>query len=303
MSQFNFDATNIPQDAGGFGEPLPLSWYQMVIDESEMKDTSKGGAMLALRFSVMQGQYANRKAFNNYNVRNSNPQTEEIAKKQLSTICHAIGQLTLSDSAQLHNRPMWVKLGIEAGDAKPEGGKYPDRNRIVTIKPIDFAPPASEGINGEGGPAYTGGGAAAPAPSAAAANAGNPFATVAAPAPVAAAAPVAATPVAAPVPAAPVAPPVPAAPVAPAAPAFPPEGWLAHPTSPGWFYKGQEVLTEADLRARMAPAVPAAPAIPAAPALPVAPAPVAAAPVAAAPAAANPAAAAQTLTPPWAAGQ
>lgn len=36
----------------------------------------------------------------------------------------------------------------------------------------------------------------------------------------------------------------------PVAAVFPPEGWLAHPGAPGYFYKGQEVLTEADLRAR-----------------------------------------------------
>jgi len=54
----------------------------------------------------------------------------------------------------------------------------------------------------------------------------------------------------------PVAPPAPPAPMAappppPPAP-FPPPGWAAHPASPGWFYKGQEVLTEADLRQRAA---------------------------------------------------
>lgn len=29
----------------------------------------------------------------------------------------------------------------------------------------------------------------------------------------------------------------------------PPEGWQPHPTSPGYFYKGQEVLTEEQLKA------------------------------------------------------
>lgn len=45
------------------------------------------------------------------------------------------------------------------------------------------------------------------------------------------------------------APEAPAAPPAPA-PAFPPEGWTAHPDAAGYFYKGQEVVSEADLRAR-----------------------------------------------------
>lgn len=31
--------------------------------------------------------------------------------------------------------------------------------------------------------------------------------------------------------------------------AFPPAGWEAHPSAPGYFYKGQEVLSEAQLRA------------------------------------------------------
>jgi len=72
-------------------------------------------------------------------------------------------------------------------------------------------------------------------------------------------------------------PPMPAAPVAPAAPMatpFPPAGWQAHPTAPGYYWMGTEVLTEADLRARFpaAPATPVAPAAPVVPAAPVAPA-------------------------------
>ena len=78
---------------------------------------------------------------------------------------------------------------------------------------------------------------------------------------------------------------VPVAPPAPAAPAFPPEGWTAHPQSPGWFYKGQEVLSEADLRARVTPPAPVvqAPPIPQVPAIAAAPAPQLAAPPPAAP--------------------
>ena len=62
--------------------------------------------------------------------------------------------------------------------------------------------------------------------------------------------------------------PIPAAPTPPPVPqqlqleAFPPTGWLAHPTAPGFFYRGQEVKSEADLRAMTAapPPPPAAPA-------------------------------------------
>lgn len=50
------------------------------------------------------------------------------------------------------------------------------------------------------------------------------------------------------------APTVPAAPPppvpAPVPAAFPPAGWAQHPTNPTYYFKGQEVLTEAQLRAR-----------------------------------------------------
>lgn len=37
----------------------------------------------------------------------------------------------------------------------------------------------------------------------------------------------------------------------PAPAAFPPAGWTPYPNHPGYFYKGQDVLSEADLRARV----------------------------------------------------
>lgn len=53
---------------------------------------------------------------------------------------------------------------------------------------------------------------------------------------------------------------------------FPPAGWIAHPT-PGYFYCGQEVLSEADLRAKFPAAPPVSTQPPAPPSPPAAPAP------------------------------
>lgn len=52
---------------------------------------------------------------------------------------------------------------------------------------------------------------------------------------------------------APMAPPPVVAPPAPPPPSrpFPPVGWTAHPNAPGYYYQGQEVLTEAQLRAKV----------------------------------------------------
>lgn len=47
-------------------------------------------------------------------------------------------------------------------------------------------------------------------------------------------------------------PPMAPPPMAPPPAAFPPPGWTPHPNAPGHFYRGQEVVPEADLRARQA---------------------------------------------------
>lgn len=63
------------------------------------------------------------------------------------------------------------------------------------------------------------------------------------------------------------APPPPPPPPASNGAAFPPDGWVAHPGAPGHYYKGDQVLSEADLRAKVAapPPPPPPPATNAAP--------------------------------------
>lgn len=294
MAHLGFDATQVQPDSGQL-DPIPAGWYNVMVDESDLKPTSDGmGARLAVRFTVIDGQFANRKIYTGFNVRNSNPVAQEIAFKQLSALAHAVGVLQVQDSQQLHGIPLKVRVKI-----RPPKDGYDAQNDITAYKNIN----EDVGNSGAGAPA------APAAPGAPAAPAG--FGTAAPPA--APAAPAAAPgagwggapaqpwqqPAAAAAPAASAPPPFtpPAAPAAPAAPDFPPAGWTAHPTSPGYFYQGQEVLSEADLRAKMAPAAPAAPAAPPAP--PAAPAAPAAAPAAAAPAGPDPAAQAQVAVPPW----
>lgn len=268
MAGLNFNIAEYEPDAGGFGEPIPAGWQDMMIDESSVEPTkdnaTTGNLFVKLRFSIMQGPYKGRKIFKQFNIKNTSQQAETIGRKQLSAVAHAVGVPNCQDTMQLHGIPLKGKVTLELGTLKPDGSgaKYPDRNDINTFKNINEVV--------ENTPA-----AAAPAPVA------NPFATKpTTPAAAAPATPAFVAPTPAPAPVAP--PPVAAAPLV-AAP-FPPEGWLVHPQNPAYYYKGQEVVEEAALRARFA-----APA--AAPAAPVAPDPVVAPSVAAA---------AQAATPPWA---
>jgi hypothetical protein len=62
---------------------------------------------------------------------------------------------------------------------------------------------------------------------------------------------------------------------------WPPEGWTAHPSAPGYYYKGQEVLNEEQLKAKFsAPPPPPVPPVPVTPPVVVTPPIVATTPVA-----------------------
>lgn len=170
MAQLNFDASTVSPSESI--EAIPAGWYNAQIDQSEMKPTKDGsGAYLELRFSVLDGQYANRKVFGRLNLRNANPVAQEIAYKQLSAICHATGVLQVQDSQQLHGRPMKIKVSVRAAS-----GDYEASNELKAFKNIN------EQVDGPvGAPAAQGGapwaGQQAPAAQQAAPWAGAPAAT------------------------------------------------------------------------------------------------------------------------------
>lgn len=279
MALLGFDATTVQPDTGQL-DPIPAGWYIVSMDESDVKPTNDGlGARLAVRFVVLDGQYAGRKIYSGFNIRNANPVAQEIAFKQLSALAHAVGVLNVQDSAQLHNIPLKVRVKI-----KPPKDGYEAQNEITAYKNINEdvggATASTAPVPGApSAPSIPAAPSAPPAAPAAPTQAGftpgaQPWQQPAAP--VAPGAPPAFN-----APPAPAAPPA-APPVAPAAPAFPPEGWTAHPTAAGYYYMGNEVLTEAELRQRVAPSAPAVPAAPAAP-----------------PAVPDPAATAAAVVPPW----
>lgn len=131
MVTLNFDANAIQPDTSF--EPIPAGWYNAVIDESEMKPTRDGsGAYLALRFNIIDGQYAGRKVFTRLNLRNQNPVAQDIAQKQLSTICHAVNVLNVQDSSQLHALPMQIRVKV----TNDPTGQYDPSNEISGYKAV-----------------------------------------------------------------------------------------------------------------------------------------------------------------------
>jgi hypothetical protein len=131
----DFDASRV--DPTNPFDPLPPGKYKAQIVQSEWRATKDGaGSYLWLELDVLEGEHRGRKLWDRLNLNNSNVQAVEIAQRTLSAICHAIGKLKVSDSADLHLVPMLVDVAV-----RPPKDGYDASNRIRYLL-RDPAPPA-----------------------------------------------------------------------------------------------------------------------------------------------------------------
>jgi hypothetical protein len=138
FSDLGFDANKEEPNAGF--DLLPAGEYDVVIVNSEVKPTSTGGKLLKLEMQVINGNFQNRKLWDNLNLWNSSQEAVKIARGTLSAICRAVNVLTPRDSNELHNKPLRVSVKIKKGDAN-----YGDKNVISAYKSRAFTPNAASG--------------------------------------------------------------------------------------------------------------------------------------------------------------
>lgn len=141
MSNLGFNAEEVePNDDF---QPLPAGEYKVMVTDSEMKENSKGtGSYLQLRLDVIEGEYENRVVFDRLNLQNTNQTAVEIAQRQLSALCRAVGVMQPQDSSDLHDKPLIAKIGIQ-----PARDGYEASNNVKTYKSCDGAAPASSGAS------------------------------------------------------------------------------------------------------------------------------------------------------------
>jgi hypothetical protein len=168
-----FDATGVAPAAPL--ELLPPGRYGAQIVNSEMRVTRAGtGQYLWLEMDVIEGPHQGRKIWDQLNLVNPSPQTVEIAQRTLSAICHAVGQLQVSDSEQLHFRPLQVTLAVEidSRDKLRPAEEQRKQNKVKGYAPLGGAAPARSVASPSAAPARP---AAAPARPAAAASTTPPW--------------------------------------------------------------------------------------------------------------------------------
>jgi hypothetical protein len=139
-----FDPAAVPpaESRGVF----PAGSYTAQIVESAMKDTKNGaGQYLELNFAILDGPESGRHIWARLNIVNANAQAAEIAARELSAICHAVGQGTLMDSEQLHFKPLVIDVRLKpAGPAR--GGVMRDaQNEIRGYSAVNGGSPAHTG--------------------------------------------------------------------------------------------------------------------------------------------------------------
>ena len=125
----HFDATQVaPREDFS---PIPTGDYTAQIIDSDLKPTrANTGHYLELTFEVTDGEFKGRRVWARLNLDNPNPKAVEIAQRDLSAICHAIGKLQVNDSQELHYKPMGIRVEV----VQREG--YSDSNEIKAFKAL-----------------------------------------------------------------------------------------------------------------------------------------------------------------------
>ena len=92
-------------------DPIPAGKYIAAITSSEMKATKNGdGSYLQFEFTVLEGQYKDRKVWDRLCLTHHNAETVKIARSNLSAVCRAVGVMQPRDSLELHNIPLLITV-------------------------------------------------------------------------------------------------------------------------------------------------------------------------------------------------
>lgn len=116
MAHLNgFDANEVEPNTNF--DPIPAGKYLAIIVASEIKPTRNGkGEYLQLELDILDGPHKGRKIWDRLVIKHSSEQTVKIARGTLSSICRAVGVMAPRDSAELHNLPLIVSVGLKKRD-------------------------------------------------------------------------------------------------------------------------------------------------------------------------------------------
>jgi hypothetical protein len=123
LTGFNIeDYEDVNQDF----EPLPAGEYRAIVADCEEKESRAGNIGLNLKIQIIEGQYENRLIFQWLNINHPKSNVQKIAEAELASIFRALNIQHPTDTAELLDQPLVVKLKV----TKPENG-YDAGNKVV----------------------------------------------------------------------------------------------------------------------------------------------------------------------------
>lgn len=135
----SFNATEVPL---GEYELITKGDYVLLVEETEMKPTSKGGTALNVKFQIVGSNFDGRTITERLNLQNDNVKAVEIAFQTLAKIVTACGFEKIDDSSQLHGKKILAHIDIKKGTGtyidKTTGAEKPslDQNVIKSYAPM-----------------------------------------------------------------------------------------------------------------------------------------------------------------------
>lgn len=130
----DFDATQVAPKQGGGAHPVGNKYPFKITSTKVTPTKDNSGGMFEVEFTSPSGSIIER-----YNLWNSNEQTRNIAKQELSALCHATGIFKLNfrdDGKALLNGQGLMDIGFQKGHEpsteKPEGG-YVELKKVYDV--------------------------------------------------------------------------------------------------------------------------------------------------------------------------
>ena len=133
MAGINFDASAIDTSSH---DPVPAGTYEAVVSASEIRATKSGnGKGINLTFEILSDPAKGRKVWAWINFQHPKAEAQRIGQEELARICKAVGVDKLTETEQLHNKPLMITVALDKDD--------PTRNVIKGYKAKAAAPAAA----------------------------------------------------------------------------------------------------------------------------------------------------------------
>jgi len=140
MSEIGFKADEIEDSPNEFSMVDPGK-YRVIVIESEVRPTRKGdGRIMMLTLQICDGASQNRRLWDNILVNHPSEIAMRIANEKLKGLYAALGLNQISDTSELHNKPL---TAIVKHEVRKDNGETQERvsGYLVASAAGEVAPP------------------------------------------------------------------------------------------------------------------------------------------------------------------